>query len=81
MNTETSTTEIINPTLVANKKGFIGILLSIAGIVFMLAGIAFFIALICALKFQLDIFTALMIGSLVVGIPSFAVGSAFVAKK
>ncbi len=81
MNTETTSTEIINPTLVENKKAFVGILLSIGGTIFMLAGIMFFISLICALYLKLDILIAFVIGSLITGIAAFATGSALVSKK
>ena len=81
MNTETTTKEIINPTLVDNKKGFVGLLLSIGGTIFMLAGIMFFISLICALYLRLDILIAFVIGSLVTGIAAFGIGNHLLSKK
>lgn len=63
-------------TVSKDTKSFIGLLLSTAGIIFLLAGIMFFIGLICAIYFKLDIIIGFIIGSLIVGIASFATGSA-----
>jgi len=71
----TETTQIKN-LLSADTKSFIGFLLSLAGVIFLLAGIMFFIGLLCAIYFKLDIVISFIIGSLVVGIGSFAAGSA-----
>ncbi len=79
MEPQTNSTQVTN-ALTADKKSFIGFLLSIGGIVFLLAGIMFFIALMCAIYLKLDIVICFIIGSFVVGIASFAAGSALVNK-
>lgn len=78
MNTEIKDT--INQSLSNDKKGFVGLLLSIAGTIFLLAGIMFFITLICALYLRLDILIAFVIGALITGIISFAVGTSLLKK-
>lgn len=61
--------------LTSENKKFLGNIFSIAGIIFLLAGIMFFIGLVLAIYFRLDIIIGFIVGSLVVGIVSFGVGS------
>jgi hypothetical protein len=69
------------PVAPSERKAFIGNLLTNAGAIFLLAGVMFFIALLCALYLKLDILTAFVIGSLVVGIAAFATGLSLLSKK
>jgi len=64
-----------------STKYSMGKFLSIGGMIFMLAGIMFFISLICAIYLKLDIVTAFIIGSLVVGIAAFGAGSYLLSKS
>lgn len=81
MTTETSTPAPKAPALSSERKAFIGNLLTIGGAIFLLAGLMFFITLMCALKLKLDILTSFLIGSLIVGIASFATGLSLVGSK
>lgn len=63
------------------RRAFIGNLLTNGGTIFLLAGLMFFITLICAVKLKLDILTAFVIGSLLVGVAAFSTGLALVGKK
>ena len=88
METEIKTTETeqapvsFKNMLSAEAKQFIGFLLSIAGVIFILLGLMIFIALAYAINAPShDIVVGLIIGSCVVGIISFGVGSFLSGKK
>jgi hypothetical protein len=75
-NTETNQITEIKNVLSADKKSFIGFLLSLSGVFFMLLGLMIFIGLIYAIYTPThDIVAGLIVAALVVGVASFAVGS------
>ncbi len=74
-------TQTNTPVAQSERKAFIGNLLAHAGAIFLLAGVMFFIALVFAIQFRVDILTAFVIGSFVVGIAAFATGLSFLNKK
>ena len=84
METNTQSTQVNNTcsheSCKCTTQRSIGKLLSTGGVIFMLAGIMFFISLLCAIYLKLDIVTAFIIASLIVGIASFGTGSYLIKK-